>query len=395
MFESWRNERVGEKCPANLLEQCTAEKVNFWLCHFVVEARRSDGKPYPSATLYQLLAGLLRYARSNSVDFPNFLDKTDLRFRELRAACDNVARQLRKDGVGAEVKHTEVITTEEEAKLWESGTIGINDPLPLVRAVFYYIGKTLCLRGGQEQRNLKPSQFRREYDPDRYVYIENGSKNHPGGFGSGQQSNKVVTLHNNHGYEPQCVVFLLDYYFSKCLQPTRNNGFYLRRLPKKPSDNGAPWFSSVPLGKNKLAQFVKEMCKEAGISGNKTNHSLRATGATAMFAAGVPEKLVKSVTGHKSTKALELYERPTVEQEKAVSKVLTMGQAYAPQPTKPTKPQESSEAGQQFSVLQVKSATQKGGNMLGSMFNGLNGCTINITPQNFVVNIQPNSQDQQ
>ena len=55
VFESWRNERVGEKCPADLLEQCTAEKLNFWLCHFVVEARRSDGKPYPSATLYQLL----------------------------------------------------------------------------------------------------------------------------------------------------------------------------------------------------------------------------------------------------------------------------------------------------------------------------------------------------
>lgn len=42
-----------------------------------------------------------------------------------------------------------------------------------------------------------------------------------------------------------------------------------------------------------------------------------------MFAAGVPEKLVKSITGHKSTKALEVYECPTVEQEKAVSKVLT------------------------------------------------------------------------
>ena len=110
---------------------------------------------------------------------------------------------------------------------------------------------------------------------------------------------------------------------------------------------------------------------------------------TAMFAPGVPEKLVKSVTGHKSTKALQVYERPTVEQERAVSKVLTLGVSYHPQPAKP--PETSSDAGQQQSVLQVKSAIQKGGNLLGAMFSGLNGCTINITPQNFVVNVQPTS----
>ena len=106
-----------------------------------MEARRSDGEPYPSSTLYQLLARLLRYARSKSADFPNFLDKSDKRFKELRAACENVARQLRKDGVGAEVEHAPVFTREEDDKLWESGTIGIDSPLALVRAVFLMWGK--------------------------------------------------------------------------------------------------------------------------------------------------------------------------------------------------------------------------------------------------------------
>ena len=94
--------------------------------------------------------------------------------------------------------------------------------------------------------------------------------------------------------------------------------------------------------------------------------------------------MVKSITGHKSTKALEVYEHPTAEQKKAVSKVLTLGEEYAPQVTRPTI------SGQ----LEVKSSTQNGGNMMGTMFSGLNGCTINIMPQNFVVNIQPNSQSQ-
>ena len=42
-----------------------------------------------------------------------------------------------------------------------------------------------------------------------------------------------------------------------------------------------------------------------------------------MFAAGVPEKFIKNVTGYKSTKALEVYERPTVQQQQAVSQVLS------------------------------------------------------------------------
>ena len=42
---------------------------------------------------------------------------------------------------------------------------------------------------------------------------------------------------------------------------------------------------------------MKKMYKEASNSVEKTTHSLRATGVTATFAAGVLERLVKSVTG--------------------------------------------------------------------------------------------------
>ena len=44
-----------------------------------------------------------------------------------------------------------------------------------MHCVFYYVGKAFC--GGQEQLDLKPSQFVREYNPDHYTYVENGVKN--------------------------------------------------------------------------------------------------------------------------------------------------------------------------------------------------------------------------
>ena len=79
VFKLWRSTTNGEnKCPAHLLtNQCTVEELSDWLCRFVVEARHSDGKPYSYTTLCQLLAGLLRYARS---EYANFIDKSDQHF---------------------------------------------------------------------------------------------------------------------------------------------------------------------------------------------------------------------------------------------------------------------------------------------------------------------------
>ena len=57
------------------------------------------------------------------------------------------------------VKHAAVVTPDEEDTLWALKVIGDHDPLVLQRAVFFYVGKTFCLRGGEEQHRLKPSQL--------------------------------------------------------------------------------------------------------------------------------------------------------------------------------------------------------------------------------------------
>ena len=80
--------------------------------------------------------------------------------------------------------------------------------------------------------------------------------------------------------------------------------FYLRPLPKMPAKQDLPWFSSVPVGRNELNKMVQKMCADAGISGKKTNHSLRATGASQLFQANVPEKVIQERTGHRSLEAL-------------------------------------------------------------------------------------------
>ena len=66
---------------------------------------------------------------------------------------------------------------------------------------------------------------------------------------------------------------------------------------------------------------MEVMRREAGISEKKTNHSLLATGATALFSVGVPERMIRDVTGNRSN-ALQLYKRPSLTQKKAVSSIL-------------------------------------------------------------------------
>ena len=91
------------------------------------------------------------------------------------------------------------------------------------------------------------------------------------------------------------------------------------------------------------------MCREAR---KKTNHSLRASGATALFNAGVPEKLIRDVSRNLSN-ALHLYERTSIEQHQTVSKVLDV-------PSKGTYP--------------VKASSSP--NVFGFLFSGLSNCTI-------------------
>ena len=78
-----------------------------------------------------------------------------------------------------------------------------------------------------------------------------------------------------------------------------------------------------------LQKMVPTMCEEAGIT-CRTNHSLHAIGATDMFCANIPEKVIQSHTGHLSLKALRMYGNPTDEQHSAACSVLVDRQNVTP-----------------------------------------------------------------
>ena len=72
---------------------------------------------------------------------------------------------------------------------------------------------------------------------------------------------------------------------------------------------GSVWYTPTPVDHNALAKTVYCLCIAAGISGYKTNYSLRVTAATRLFNSGVEEQLIMSRTGHRSIEGVRTYKR--------------------------------------------------------------------------------------
>ena len=249
-FEAWLESRnrahPDDQCSADLLQPpWDPQAMAHWLPRFACETRNTAGCRYPASTIFSLLSGLLRRIRAIDPDCPNFLNEKDPQFREMHAIIDTYFRELRDAGVGAEVKHTSVISKEEENKLWEEGVIGVDTPTSLLRAVFYYNGKSLCLRGGKEHRSLKLSQIVRHHDPPRFVYTENGSKNRNGSFNQMRVENKVVTVFPCPEAGIQCHYSILEKYIDK-LPPVafQKDWFYLKPLGDDVSKKHHPLMAS-------------------------------------------------------------------------------------------------------------------------------------------------------
>ena len=93
-----------------------------------METRKENGERYTPKTIHSLLSGLLRHMREMNVNCPNFLEKSDSNFKDLHRTLDSLFHQLHSDGIGRQVKHAKVLSSEDERKLWDAGVMGTKNP---------------------------------------------------------------------------------------------------------------------------------------------------------------------------------------------------------------------------------------------------------------------------
>lgn len=192
---------------------------------------------------------------------------------------------------------------------------------------------------------------------------------------------KSVTCYRNESNPQRCLVRLFQIYLGH--RPAQcDDAFYLTPL-RKPK--GVIWYSKMPVGHNTLSKTVSRLCKDGGIAGYKTNHSLRMTAATRLFHSGVDEQLIMSHTGHRSVDGVRTYKRETAVQKRSISQVLNSasnGQPtlYQAEVTKKVKLSEASEntSSSEYNIRadQVV-ATSSAAGIATFNFSGCSSITIN------------------
>ena len=166
------------------------------------------------------MCGLMRVARDKGSTL-NFLNKSDLRFKSLHLTMDSVCSKLHSEGVGAIKRSAEVISFDDEERLWQRGVLGFDNPPALFNTVFFYVSLHFCLWGVQEHRDLSPEQFQRHPEDSKiytentyYEYSEYISKNNQHRFKDVHAKNKVVKAYAITS-SSRCIVKILDTYFAR------------------------------------------------------------------------------------------------------------------------------------------------------------------------------------
>lgn len=206
-------------------------------------------------------------------------------------------------GLGSVIHQAQVISYDETF-LWDNGYLGTSTPELLVRTLLFQIGLHCALCAGSKHRNLRSIGFRSQFHytmPDgvrHVVYREDlGTKTNKGGLWHKKIHAKEVTIYPNEHNRAWCPVAIFYKYHCRLPANCKNAALYLRPRSVFSEDT---WYMDAPIGINKLHNTVKDMMSEAGLSGQFSNHSLRATSATRMYQSGIDEQVITEVTGHRS-----------------------------------------------------------------------------------------------
>ena len=332
-YVDWRNERLRTYnydfgiYMADLLNlnELTKENLCYSLCRFLPEVTKQRGEGlYPGRTLYQMLVAIQKYLVVYKIMW-KLVEGPD--FQDARTVVDNISKERTKANVGVLRRQASVISYENENELWEKGILGESTPVKLRNSVLFLLGINLLLRAVDEHYQLRHEmpteksqlQFERNSNGTKCLVFREDSwtKTHDGGIKDMKAERKIVWIYPNPNVT-RCTVRLVEKYLSLCPAYYTKSNFYLQAL-QKPKPN--QWYGEQVIGQQTISKIVSKLMEEAKIEGFFTNHSLRRSGGTRLFRAGVQKKLIKEVSGHRSD-AIDAYAITSDEQRECISNII-------------------------------------------------------------------------
>ena len=290
---------------------------------FLREVRftKRDGtvSEYEPDSLTSLHRGIDRYLRENEYGYSLV---TSPEFETSKKVLEVKRKTLKGMGKGNKPNRADPITGDEEEKMWEEGVLGDKDPETLQHTLYYIQGKCLGFRGSHESRQLCLGDLELHVDERGNEYLqwnERLTKTRSG------QPNKVRAFTPKlwaNDNKARCPIQLFKKFLANRPKEAmeKNSPFFLsvNHLRK----DGSAWYKKSAMGESYLGKILKTMCQKAGVTGKKTNHSIRKTMCTNLIQAGVSPLLVQQLSGHENLQSLNNYGTASKSQQKMMCQIL-------------------------------------------------------------------------
>ena len=148
---------------------------------YITETRKADGSEYTPHSLYLFLLGIQWYIHKV---YPRmqFNLLSDHELKPLKSLCDSVFKKLHSKGIGASLKTTAVLSSDDEKKLRDSNVLNLKTTIRLLHAVFFYNGEIFVCEVVLSRAILniitvsERSYYSRGQEVSCYVHAEFGSK---------------------------------------------------------------------------------------------------------------------------------------------------------------------------------------------------------------------------
>ncbi|XP_062596175.1 uncharacterized protein LOC134257604 [Saccostrea cucullata] len=251
--------------------------------------RSADGEAYAKRSMISIRHGLQKYfMKKRKIDIVNDSD-----FKEANTVFLAMCAKIKKEGKGA-VVHKEPITRSDLQKLYMF--FNVETAQGLQDKVFVHYMLYFCNRGRENLIGLRISDFSTGTDSEgrRFIFKQrdHATKNHKDDE-SNSQGGRMYELKD----QPHCPYSSFVTYIEKLNKD-------LDVLWQRPSNKSQLKYDKVAVGKNTLAEKMKNLSKNAGLSKIYTNHCLRATSITELDRSGFEARHITSISGHQSESSI-------------------------------------------------------------------------------------------
>ena len=296
-----------EKGRATDFENYSKEELDRVLRGFYLEARTKDGQLYKKSSIESFRYSLNRFLKRTPTT-QNFDLLNDSDFSKSNESFKIAVREIKAAGK-AEITHYPALSDADREKLYTSVYFDCNTPMGLYNKVQYDIRYYFCRRGGENMHLMNKDTFILNVNADTgkkyFTKRDELTKNHR------------ADAEGHSGVMPEtgtqdCPVASFMKFLSK-LHPRQERLWCYTRNAFRDEDDF--WYTTKPVGVNKMDTFLQDLSQKCGLSRIYTNHSLRATAATLLHQQDFPAQSVQSITGHKSLSSLSIYQRTSTKQK--------------------------------------------------------------------------------